>query len=609
MSNRVYIQQHPSQTPRKRNSLRTFLKLTPYILRKWKFFVLSVVFMFISSQLSVIIPSISRRIIDEGIIAGCYEMIPFQALLILLITFLISIFNYFERYSNILFSQNIIMELRNDVFKAVQKQSFAFFDRMPTGQLISRITNDTDRMTRFLSFQLRSFISSIVLVFLSFAYMVQMNFKLAFLSFLILPLMVVVNLRYSALIRPIYSAIRHKVGVLTSIVNDSVVGIRTVKALAVEDVEFKRFSTENEQLFNLSLGASKIRSIYGYSSSLIMGMGMTIILFYGGNAIINGEFTIGELTAFNAYLLMLIWPMRAIGFFISGFQRSMTAANRLFEIMELVPSVNEKPNAVDLPPIKGEIKFESVSFAYEEDKFVLKNINLTVKHGEKVAILGPVGSGKSTLIRLVPRFYDVSEGRILIDGYDIRDVKLKSLRRQIAIVSQEPFLFAGSIRENIAFGNPKASMKEIIRAAKIAKIHGFIKSLPRKYDTIIGERGITLSGGQKQRLAIARALIANPKILILDDPTSNLDAETEKRLIEDLKEMMKGRTTFIVTQRLSLVELADRIVVLDKGRIAEMGTHEELISKKGLYRTLYNLFVKLEESVGVSPRIHRNGDA
>ncbi|HID16017.1 MAG TPA: ABC transporter ATP-binding protein, partial [Candidatus Atribacteria bacterium] len=284
LSSRVYTQQHFQRTLRRSESLRVFLKLFPYIVRRWRFFALSVIFMFISSQLSVLIPSISRRVIDEGIIVGRYEIIPFQVLLILLITLLISVFNYFERCCSILFSQSIVMDLRNDVFEAVQKQSFAFFDRMPTGQLISRITNDTDRMSRFLSFQLRTLISSIVLISLSFAYMLQMNLKLATLSFLILPIMIIVNLRYSSLIRPIYSAIRHQVGVLTSIVNNNVVGIRTIKALAVEDVEFKRFSDENEQLFQLSLKASKIRSIYGYSSSLIIGIGLTIILFYGGNS-------------------------------------------------------------------------------------------------------------------------------------------------------------------------------------------------------------------------------------------------------------------------------------------------------------------------------------
>ncbi len=589
------------------SSIKVFSKLVPYLIKRWKYFLLAVFCMFFSSQLSVIVPDIVRRIVDEGIVAGNFNVITILTAVLIAISILTFIADYFERYSSILFAQNVIMDLRIDVYDAIQRQSFTFFDRTPTGQLISRVTNDVDTMSRFLQYQLRAFIRSIIMTILALTFMFKMNVNLSIISILLLPIFIVINLRYSSLIRPLYSLIRNQFGVLTSIVNNSIVGIRTIKVLSIEDEMLKNFSNENDRLLEISLKASKVRSIYGYAGQLIVGLATSIILLYGGYLIINGELTIGELTAFNSYFLMLLWPMRAIGFFITGFERSMAVANRLFEIISRIPEVNEKPNAIDLQAVKGEVVFENVSFEYVPGKPVLRNINLKVKAGEKIAIIGPVGSGKSTLIKLIPRFYDVTSGRILIDGVDIRDVKIRSLRKHIAIVSQEPFLFAGTIRENIAFGNPNASMENIIKAAKIAKIHDFIESLPQKYDTIIGERGITLSGGQKQRIAIARALVTNPKILILDDPTSNLDAETEKKLVDDLKEILKGRTVFIVTQRLSLLRLADRIVVLDKGEVVEEGTHEELISKKGLYYRLYKTFLKTQvREVAIPIKIPRD---
>ncbi|HDO20476.1 MAG: ABC transporter ATP-binding protein/permease [archaeon GB-1867-097] len=579
------------------SSLQTFKHLIPYIMRKWKYFLLSVIFMFIGSQFSVLTPNFTRMVIDAGIIKGSFETVTFYSLLIFLVSCLNSITSYFQRYLSVLFSQSVVLDLRNVVFSAIQRQSFAFFDKMPIGQLVARVTNDTDRLTRFLAYQLARILQTVFLIILAFINMYSMSPKLTLIAAIFIPIIMLLNIKYSRIIFPLYSKIRYQVGVLTSVADNSLTGFRTVKALNIENYQIEKFKRENETFLKLSLKAAKLRVTYGQSGFLVLAFAMSAILYFGGVAIINGEFTVGSLAAFNSYFLMLMWPVRSIGFFIASFQRSMTSARRLFEIINRVPEVEEKPNAVELPPIKGEVVFKNVSFGYIPGKFVLKNINLTVKPGEKIAILGPTGSGKSTLIRLIPRFYDVTEGKILIDGYDIRDVKLKSLRRQIAIVSQEPFIFAGSFKDNIKLANPKASMSDIIKAAKIAKIHDFIVSLPKGYDTVIGERGITLSGGQKQRLTIARALVADAKILILDDPTSNLDAETERELVEDLKKLMKGRTTFIVTQRLPLILLADKIIVLDKGVIKEIGTHEELVKKRGLYYSIYVELYKKQKAI------------
>jgi len=352
----------------------------------------------------------------------------------------------------------------------------------------------------------------------------------------------------------------------------------------------------------------KYASISWPSISFVSAFIQLIVYLYGGFKAISGSLSIGDIVAFVLYLSMLNWPLVALGFFILQYQRASVSAARIFDVLDKEPEVKDQPNALTLKDVKGHVKFENVTFGYDPKKPILVNLSFEVKPGERVAIVGPTGSGKSTLIKLIPRFYDPTSGRILIDGIDIKNVKIKSLRKHIGIVHQDVMLFAGTIRENIAYGKPDASMKEVIEAAKAAGIHEFILRLPKGYDTDVAERGVSLSGGQRQRIAIARTLITNPKVLILDDPTSNLDAETEAKVAEALKKLVKGRTVFIVTQRLSTLRLADRILVLDDGRIVEEGTHEELMKLNGLYAKLYKAQFAHQESPTSGVRENGVGD-
>ena len=565
------------------NSLKQLKRLLSYLRDHELYFITGLAIVLLMSYTNGIIPILIREAIDGGITTGEYRVAVRYALIILLVAVLNGAFSFSGRYLLVKAAQHTVYHLRMDAFRAIQRHRMEFFDKTYSGQLISRITNDTERITRFLSFRVRMFVYSIFLIIVSLYYMARMNTALTGVALITIAAVVALNTTYARTVRPIYDKVRHQTGVIASVSTGSIAGVKTIKALSVEENIQGKFSKENEELYSLNVEATKITALYGNAPFLIMGTAMSAMLYYGGRAIMANTLTVGELTAFLTYMLTMTWPLRALGFTIGDIQRSLAAASRLFEIIDSAPAEVDPPDAVELKNSKGEIEFRDVHLTYHTGKTVLKGLNLKIKPGERILITGPPGSGKSTLLKLIARFYEPDRGQVLIDGVDVGKIKTSNLRKTVAYVPQEPFIFNRSLRENIALAKPDASMEEIIRAAKIAKIHDFIASLPEGYETVVGEKGVTLSGGQRQRIALARALLLEPKILLLDDPVSNLDAETEEKLVGDLKDILEGKTALIVSQRLSMVKLADRVIVMVDGRVVEDGSPEELAKKGGLF--------------------------
>lgn len=547
---------------------------------------------------ALVIPQFVRWIIDNGVRQQQLNVLTWSVLGLLGLALVKSLFTFWEHRWIELASQGVAYDLRNSIHDKLAALSFSYHDRTETGQLLSRAVQDVERI-RFLTGRATLRLAEGVTLLMGTAVLlILMNPQLALLTLLTMPLLAYRAFQFGRHIRPLFAAIQQQLAVLTTRLEQNLRGARIVKAFAQEEAEIARFEEQNNTWFTLSARAAHLQAFNVPLIDLIANIGTVFIIWYGGFLVINGQITLGELVAFSTYMGQLIQPVRRLGMIIPALAMAAASAERIFEILDAESEVADAPGAKPLPAIQGHVRFEKVSFAYFGRHKVLDGISFEALPGQIVALLGATGSGKSTITNLIPRFYDATNGRILIDNHDIKQVTLASLRDQIGIVLQESTLFADTIRANIAFGSPQATEAEIVAAAQAAQAHNFIMEMAQGYDTYVGERGITLSGGQRQRVAIARALLKDPRILILDDATSSVDTETERLIQLALQRLMIGRTSFVIAQRLSTVRQADLILVLEKGRIAASGTHEELLHISELYALIYQKQLKPQEEAG-----------
>ena len=529
--------------------------------------------------------------LDEIFLAKNMAMLKWIPLVVIVMYFIKGACSYGQTVLMNFIGQRVVTDLRSDLYNHIQEQSLSFFNKNPTGVLMSRITNDVNLIQGAVSEAVSSlFKDSFTLVGLIFVIFYR-DWKLAIVAAFVFPLTIYPIAKFGEKMRKIATGTQVTMGSLTSMLQETISGTRIVKAFGMEAYEGKRFSRENEDLFRLFMKSVSIRAISSPFMEFLGGLGIAAIVFYGGYQVIQGNSTPGTFFSFLTALIMLYEPVKRLTNINNTIQQGISAATRVFDIMDRTPEIRNKEGAIDLPRIARGIEIRDVTFRYDDEP-VLKHINLHVRAGEVVAFVGMSGGGKTTLVNLIPRFYDVTEGQILIDGHDIRDVTMESLREQIGIVTQQTILFNDTVRNNIAYGDIQKSEEEIVNAAKAANAYHFIRNLPRGFDTVIGEQGARLSGGEKQRLSIARALLKDAPILILDEATSSLDTESEMEVQGALENLMQGRTTLVIAHRLSTISHADRIIVLVAGEIVEEGTHESLLAKKGEYFKLYNMQFK-----------------
>ena len=484
-------------------------------------------------------------------------------------------------------SLGVELDLRNSLYGHLQRLELSFFDRQQTGQLMSRATVDLQSVRFFLGYGLIFIAQSAVTILLAAVAMFILQPSLAAISLAPVPFVVLIANRYGKKSRPALQEAQQRIAELTADVEESVSGVRVVKAFAQEGRQLERFKHSVQRVFDQQIYATRIQAFYGPMISFLPNLGLAAILLFGGREVINGTLSMGAFTAFYAYLLMLISPMRTLGYMLAASQRSTASGARIFQILDREPQIVSPENAPGLPPGGGRVTLRGAGLTFEGTTHpALTDVSLEVPAGQTVALVGAMGSGKSALVQLLPRLYDVTTGSVEIDGADVRSVDLVSLRHAIAVVNDDPFLFSATIHENIAYARPEATLEDVQRAAAAAQAAGFIERLPKGYDTRVGERGLSLSGGQRQRLAIARAILADPRILILDDATSSVDASTEQEIKAALGQVLAGRTTFVIAHRLSTIALADRILVLEHGRLVADGSHAELLERSDLYREI-----------------------
>jgi ATP-binding cassette subfamily B protein len=566
--------------------LRIFGYLRPY----WKQVILLYLSLFVALGIQMTIPYVLGRAIDDGIVARDRDFLLRAAVLIVVLTLVQGIFSYGRSYFSQAIAERVAYDIRNEIFEHLQGMPFSFHDRSQTGQLMSRGTEDINNIRAMLVMTMRPLVLALGTFIVSTIILIRIDWLLALVALSTMPFLIWYSIRYGVALRPLYLKVQQQFGSMTSALQENVSGNRVVRAFAQEQAENERFEAELEELFERNMHAGK-RWAFAYPATLLFsGLSLAAVVWLGGHQVLSGAMTIGTLVAFNRYLTLLSDPVRWLGMVVNRISRAVASGERIFETLDTKPNIRDAPNAVALEPMRGEVEFRNVSFRYRgADRQALDGVSFTAPAGTVTAIVGPTGAGKSSLVNLIPRFYDTTEGTVLIDGHDVREIQLRSLRSQIGMVLQETFLFSITIGENIAYGRPDATREEIIAAARAAQAHDFISRLPESYDTEVGERGVTLSGGQKQRIAIARAILQNPRILILDDATSSVDTETEHEIQAALNVLMEGRTSFVIAQRILTVERADMILVLEAGRIVERGSHQELLRNRGFYRELYDL--------------------
>jgi ATP-binding cassette, subfamily B, multidrug efflux pump len=566
-----------------RTLFRCYRALAPY----WPLAAGGYLAMLLGDLLALANPQLIRLIMDRGIGQRDFRLLTLLAGALLALSAVRGLMTFVQGRWLEKASQGVAYDLRNAIHAKLASLSFAFHDQAETGQLLSRSIQDVDRV-RFLTGRATlRLVESVVMAAATAVALVAMSPRLALLSLCSIPILAGLALRFGSLQRRLSREIQDQLAVLTTRVEQSLRGVRIVKAFAQERAEIRRFEEENAKWFGLSLAAGRNQAVFGPLLIMVTNLAVALIIFYGGSLVVRKMLTIGELVAFSTYIGQLVGPVRMMGMVVPAIGQAVSCGERVFEILDARSEVEERPDAADIGRVAGRVDFQDVSFSYFNRYAVLKNVSFTALPGQVVALLGATGSGKSTIVNLIPRFYDATCGRILIDGNDVRSLTLSSLRGAIGVVLQETTLFAASVRQNILFGMEGADEERIIEAARKAQAHEFIIRMPQGYDTRIGEKGVTLSGGQKQRIAIARALLRNPPLLILDDATSSVDAETERCIQAAMETLMKDRTTFVIAHRLGTIRRADLILVLENGMIVARGSHDDLLHLSPLYADVY----------------------
>ncbi|MAT99495.1 MAG: ABC transporter [Anaerolineaceae bacterium] len=573
-----------------------YRRLLGYLKPYWKQLVIAYFSMLFATLLNLFVPQIIKDAIDNGLTEGEPRALFVAGGIILGIAVVRGAAGFGQLYFGEWLTHRVSYDLRNHFYNSVQALPFSFHDRTLTGDLMSRATSDITETERFVGIGLMGLISTTLLLVGVIIAMLLESIQLSLLGLIPIPLLVFATIRFGNTVRPMFKLIQEQMGVLSSTMQESMTGINVVKAFAREPHELAKFDHENDEWFDRRYGLIKVWADNWPLFTFLVAASIFLLLWFGGPAALEGDITVGSLFALISYVLMLGGPVQRLGFLVNLAATAGASAKRVFDIIDTPSEIEEREDAVWLDRVDGSVTFQSVNFGYREDLKILSDISFHADPGQTIALIGPTGSGKSTVTNLIPRFYDPTAGQILVDGVDIRSVQVQSLRKQIGIVLQDPFLFSQTVAENIAYGRPHATQDEIIAAATAARAHGFISEMPEGYDTRVGERGVTLSGGQKQRVAIARALLTDPSILILDDSTSSVDTETEHLIQEALAVLMEGRTTFVIAQRLLTLKSADMILVLDHGRIVQRGTHDQLLAEGGLYREIYDLQLKDQEA-------------